>query len=89
MQTTTHTTVRKNSYISPSWLVYHGDLWIGSAHSIHIAHTAADITAHHARGINPSNCCSRYLIDNVLQDMTTRGYLEYWTPAQPQLQTNH
>lgn len=81
MQTLIHTIVRKNPYASPSWLVYHGSIWIGSAHSIHIAQTAADITARHAHGINPSNCGSQYLINNVYTDMTTRGFHEYWTPA--------
>lgn len=78
---TTHITVHKNPYVYPSWIVYYGEIHIGSAHSIHIAHTAAEIAAYFSRIINPTNCHASYLINNVQQALATRGYREYWTPA--------
>ena len=81
-----HVTVHKNPYVCPSWIVSYGNIHIGSAHSIHVAHTAAEIAAYYSRIINPPNCHASYLINNVQQDMTTRGYRDYWTPATPCLQ---
>ncbi|MFL4476056.1 hypothetical protein ACIPVK_18840 [Paeniglutamicibacter sp. MACA_103] len=85
---TSHVTVHKNPYVYPPWIVSYGNIHIGSAHSIHIAHTAAEITAHYSRIINPPNCHATYLINNVQQDMTTHGYREYWTPPTPRTQAH-
>lgn len=76
-----HVTVHKNPYVCPSWIVSYGTIHIGSAHSIHVAHTAAEIAAYYSRIINPPNCHAGYLITNVQQALATRGYGEYWTPA--------
>lgn len=78
-----HVTVHKNPYVCPSWIVSYGNIHIGSAHSIHVAHTAAGIAAYYSRIINPPNCHASYLVDNVQQALAGRGYREYWTPARP------
>lgn len=80
---TSHVTVHKNPYVCPSWIVFYGNIHIGSAHSIQVAHTAAEIAAHFSRIINPPNCHASYLINNVNRALATRGYREYWTPATP------
>lgn len=80
---TSHVTVHKDPYVRPSWIVSYGNIHIGSAHSIQVAHTAAYVAAYYSRIINPPNCHASYLIDNVKQALAARGYREYWTPATP------
>ncbi|MFK0085546.1 hypothetical protein [Glutamicibacter sp. NPDC090743] len=76
-----HISIKKNPYQWPSWIVTYGDMPIGSAHSIRIAHRAAASAKHHIININTTNLCTAYLVKHVAEDMDRQGLHQYWTPA--------
>ena len=79
---TAHVTVHKNPYVCPSWIVSYGTIHIGSAHSIHVANTAAEIAAYYTHH-QPAQLSRQLPHQQRAAGSGTRGYREYWNPATP------
>ncbi|GAA0200375.1 hypothetical protein [Glutamicibacter creatinolyticus] len=70
--------VFKDEYSRPVWQVYYGKHWVGSAHSVIVAHEAATLAVWHANQVCEHNVTSLYLIQQVTRTISHR---EFWEPA--------
>lgn len=73
--------VFKDVYSHPSWHVYLGTLWVGSAHSEVIAQDAATLTALHAKMIaySANQNSAQQLINAVTISMSSMDHGTHWT----------
>ncbi|GGJ55912.1 hypothetical protein [Glutamicibacter ardleyensis] len=73
--------VFKDPYSYPSWVVYKGSHWVGSAHSRLVANVAVDVLIQnrliHLGGLN----MQEMLISMTTHRVAERGYHEQWEPA--------
>lgn len=72
--------VFKDEYSHPAWQVYYGPYWVGSAHSITVAHEAAVLAVHAAGQVCESGVHQLYLLNAVSAAI---NHFEFWEPAKP------
>lgn len=75
--------VFKDPYAYPSWQVYLGTIWVGSAHSEIVAQDAAKLASLHASIIayRASRTEAQNLIQAVVVSMATMGHSTHWQPG--------